>query len=65
TGLAGRDKDDAPNHRATFSAARDRYELADGSDQLVVPLTWRNAAGLELGAIVLPRIISARPVLIT
>ncbi|MEO1596654.1 MAG: membrane protein insertase YidC [Pseudomonadota bacterium] len=48
TGLAGRDKDDAPNHRATFSAARDRYELADGSDTLVVPLTWRNAAGLAV-----------------
>ncbi|MEL6448476.1 MAG: membrane protein insertase YidC [Pseudomonadota bacterium] len=48
TGLAGRDKDDAPNHRATFTAARDRYELADGSDRLVVPLSWRNAAGLEV-----------------
>ncbi len=48
TGLASRDKDNAPNHRATFTSAADRYELRDGQDRLVVPFTWRNDAGLEV-----------------
>lgn len=44
-GLAG--SDGLPNHHAVFSAAAARYTLAAGSDELVVPLTWRGN-GIEV-----------------
>ncbi|MEM9302544.1 MAG: membrane protein insertase YidC [Pseudomonadota bacterium] len=39
TGLLA-DNSPAPNHTQLFSAASDRFMLADGADELVVPLTW-------------------------
>ncbi len=45
TGEADRSE---PNHKATFvSAARD-YRLADGADELEVPFTWSDGAGLTV-----------------
>ncbi|MFQ5635581.1 MAG: membrane protein insertase YidC [Gammaproteobacteria bacterium] len=40
TGLrAGNDMPEA-NHQSTFSAGQSTFRLADGADELVVPLTW-------------------------
>lgn len=36
----------APDHLATYSAAQTDYKLADGQDELVVPLTWQGANGV-------------------
>jgi YidC/Oxa1 family membrane protein insertase len=38
----------APNHTAVFTAERDRFQLAPGSDQLEVPLTWTDASGITV-----------------
>ncbi len=38
----------APDHHATYSAERDSYELKDGEDSLVVPLTWTDPQGLTV-----------------
>lgn len=40
--------DDMPeaNHQSVFSAERSTYELQDGSDELVVPLTWSGQDGI-------------------
>ncbi|MEO0576501.1 MAG: membrane protein insertase YidC [Pseudomonadota bacterium] len=46
SGLTTRNKDNEPNHRATFTAPKTRYELADSADELVIPLTWTDAAGV-------------------
>ena len=35
------------NHLATFSSARERYEL-NGADELVVPLTWSDGSGVTV-----------------
>ncbi|MEM9171698.1 MAG: membrane protein insertase YidC [Pseudomonadota bacterium] len=48
TGLATRDRDNEPNHRAAFSTERLQYALADGEDTLVVPLRWTNAEGVTV-----------------
>jgi YidC/Oxa1 family membrane protein insertase len=45
TGEAGRAE---PNHRATFAASAGEFRLADGSDTLVVPLSWTDGAGLTV-----------------
>lgn len=45
--LAGFDDQDEPNQFARFSASRDRYDLGS-ADELRVPLTWTNGAGLEV-----------------
>ncbi|HEY5791364.1 MAG TPA: membrane protein insertase YidC [Gammaproteobacteria bacterium] len=37
-----------PNHRSEFTAEQLEYRLADGADQLVVPLRWRGDDGLEV-----------------
>ena len=46
TGLAGPAGDSSahPTHLATFAADAPRYDLANGSDELRVPLTWTDAA---------------------
>lgn len=45
--VAGQDaKTLAPDHLATYSAAQTDYKLADGQDELVVPLTWQGANGV-------------------
>ncbi|MFP4207384.1 MAG: membrane protein insertase YidC [Wenzhouxiangella sp.] len=38
----------APNHTSRWEFERDYYELAEGQDQLEVPLTWRHESGLEV-----------------
>ncbi|OHX36623.1 membrane protein insertase YidC [Methylomonas sp. LWB] len=49
TGLvANQNSSSAPDHHAVFSAERTDYTLADGQDQLTVPLTWTNEQGLRV-----------------
>ena len=43
-GLIGADGSAAPNHLAEFTPKATRYELAPGQKQVVVTLTWRDAA---------------------
>jgi len=44
-GEAGRAE---PNHKAAFSAGSREYRLAEGADELLVPLTWSDGAGLSV-----------------
>jgi YidC/Oxa1 family membrane protein insertase len=37
-----------PNHKALFTAAASSYTLGDGQDELLVPLTWSDGAGLSV-----------------
>ncbi len=37
-----------PNQKAVFSASASRYQLADNQDDLTVPLTWSDGAGLTV-----------------
>jgi YidC/Oxa1 family membrane protein insertase len=37
-----------PNQKALFTAAADHYELAAGHDEVVVPLTWTDGAGIKV-----------------
>ena len=46
TGLRTRGSAEEPNHLARFVASSDRFTLADGADELVVPLTWTGSDGL-------------------
>jgi YidC/Oxa1 family membrane protein insertase len=48
SGLASADPAAAPNHHAHFSSAAREYRLTAGADQLAVPLTWSNAAGVTV-----------------
>jgi len=45
---AGRAGAAEPSHRAQFSAPQAEYRLADGQDELVVPLTWSDGQGLTV-----------------
>ena len=47
TGVRLRNAESEPNQFAIFNAARDRYELGD-DDELVIPLTWTDEAGIRL-----------------
>ena len=38
----------APNHYNQYQAEHKHYELDADQDELVVPLTWRNAQGIEV-----------------
>ena len=38
----------APDHLATYMAAQTNYTLADGQNELVVPLTWQGANGVTV-----------------
>ncbi|QTR53255.1 membrane protein insertase YidC [Thiothrix unzii] len=38
----------APDHLATYTAAQTDYTLADGQNELVVPLTWQGANGVTV-----------------
>jgi YidC/Oxa1 family membrane protein insertase len=38
----------APDHHAVYQAEQGAYRLAEGSDQLVVPLSWKGGNGLEV-----------------
>ena len=37
-----------PNQKALFTTAAERYELADNQDELIVPFTWTDGAGLNV-----------------
>ena len=43
-----RSQADAPTHYAAYRVERTSYELAEGQDELKVPLFWQNAAGLQV-----------------
>jgi YidC/Oxa1 family membrane protein insertase len=45
SGEAGRAE---PNHKAEFSATASEYRLAEGADELRVPLSWSDGAGLTV-----------------
>ena len=45
TGQAGREE---PNHKAPFSAPASEFRLGASGDELVVPLTWTDGAGLTV-----------------
>lgn len=38
----------APNHQTLFQSAAQDYQLAEGQNQLEVPLTWQNDQGLKV-----------------
>lgn len=38
----------APDHRSTYRSDKKEYKLADGQDELEVPLTWTNDAGHQV-----------------
>ncbi len=38
----------APNHTSVYQSAQKDYRLADGTDELRVPLTWRSEAGFHV-----------------
>jgi YidC/Oxa1 family membrane protein insertase len=48
TGLRAGDGMPEANHRSLFAAAESTFELADGSDELVVPLTWVGQGDIEV-----------------
>ncbi len=45
TGLRIVGEGDEPNHLATFASPSERYFL-NGTEEIVIPLTWRSAAGV-------------------
>ena len=47
TGAAAQGKPE-PSHLAVFTAQRTEYTLAEGEDELRVPLTWTDGAGLAV-----------------
>jgi YidC/Oxa1 family membrane protein insertase len=48
TGLSGDGTQAAPTHLIPWHASQDAYLLADGVDELRVPLTWTDGAGLTV-----------------
>lgn len=48
SGLRAAGGGEEPNHQATYQATQTEYALQDGTDTLVVPLTWRGANGLTV-----------------
>jgi YidC/Oxa1 family membrane protein insertase len=38
----------APNHTTTYRSEKAGYELADGADEIIVPLTWVSDDGVEV-----------------
>jgi YidC/Oxa1 family membrane protein insertase len=48
SGLIGSEKGTAPDHEAIFQAQQDQYQLVDGSDELIVPLTWSSSDGVQV-----------------
>jgi YidC/Oxa1 family membrane protein insertase len=47
-GLAGSASAAAPTHLASFSAAANELKLADGADELRLPLTWTDGQGVTV-----------------
>ncbi len=48
SGLIGADPATAPTHEADFLTAEDEYRLAEGEDELVVPLRWSHPSGIDV-----------------
>ncbi|MET0028849.1 MAG: membrane protein insertase YidC [Candidatus Thiodiazotropha sp.] len=48
SGLIGTDKGNAPNHESIYQTEQYAYTLADGVDELVVPLTWESGTGVKV-----------------
>jgi YidC/Oxa1 family membrane protein insertase len=48
SGLIGSEKGNAPDHEAIYQNQQDIYKMADGSDELIVPLTWTNSKGVTV-----------------
>jgi YidC/Oxa1 family membrane protein insertase len=48
SGLLGGGNGAVPTHEANFTAAQSAFQLADGDDQVVVELVWRDDDGLEV-----------------
>jgi YidC/Oxa1 family membrane protein insertase len=47
SGLLGKE-DSSPNHYSEWTVASTQFALADGQDELRVPLTWTNSAGVKV-----------------
>jgi YidC/Oxa1 family membrane protein insertase len=48
TGLTGAPGESAPTHLAAWTSAQSSYVLADGENELKVPLTWTDGQGLTV-----------------
>ena len=48
SGLIGADPVTAPTHEAEFLSVKDEYRLAEGEDELVVPLRWSHPSGIDV-----------------
>jgi YidC/Oxa1 family membrane protein insertase len=48
SGLLGADKERTPTHEALFTAAAERYELAEGENELSVDLHWQSEDGVNV-----------------
>ncbi len=48
SGLSGPDSASRPTHLASFTSAATDYRLADGSNELRVPLTWTDGQGVTV-----------------
>ena len=48
SGLIGESAELAPNHYAKFTSPQSEYQLLDGSNELVVPLSWTNGQGITV-----------------
>lgn len=49
TVIAGQNTENlAPNHQALYSAPQTSFTLAEGQNELVVPLTWTGANGIQV-----------------
>jgi YidC/Oxa1 family membrane protein insertase len=48
SGLLSTNATSAPSHLAIYSSAAAEYRLADGQNELVVPLTWTDANGVNV-----------------
>jgi len=48
SGLVSVNTGTAPTHNAVYSAERDSYQLAEGVDEVKIPLTWKGKNGVEV-----------------
>ncbi|MES9833475.1 MAG: membrane protein insertase YidC [Candidatus Thiodiazotropha sp. DIVDIV] len=48
SGLIGSEDGTAPNHDAIFQSELSVYEMADGEDELVIPLVWKSSDGITV-----------------
>ncbi|MBU0500689.1 MAG: membrane protein insertase YidC [Gammaproteobacteria bacterium] len=48
SGILGKSTDNAPNHKASFTVAKDSHKLADGENELIVSMLWQSADGVTV-----------------